>query len=100
MRNPLRYSWPSIQILTAFETYLLLLLLLLGGIEHPPLGECDRFVQHRDIADVIGKDEHQRRIEIRALLVAQAAMRLDDGAKRIVGLCKIRTGRQRQKNLR
>jgi hypothetical protein len=43
------------------------------------------------IADVIGEHENQRRVEIGALLVAQAAMRLDDGAERVVGLGKIRS---------
>ena len=72
---------------------LLLLLLLLARIEHPPLGQRDRLAQHVEIADMIGENQNQRRIEIGALLVAQAAMRLDDGAKRVVGLGKIRTGR-------
>jgi hypothetical protein len=67
---------------------LLLLLLLLAGIEHAPLGQRDRLAQHVEIADVIGEDQHQRRIEIGALLVAQAAMRLDDGAKASSGLAK------------
>ena len=69
----------------------MLLLLLLARIEHPPLGERDGLVQHVDIADMIGEHENQRRIEIGALRVAQAAMRLDDGAKRVVGLGEIRS---------
>ena len=70
---------------------LLLLLLLLARFEHPPLGERDRLAQHVDVADVIGENENQRGVEIGALFVAQAAMRLDDGAKRVVGLGKIRS---------
>ena len=70
---------------------LLLLLLLLAGIEHPPLGERDRLVQHVDIADVIGEHQNQRGVEIGALLVAQAAMRLDDGAECVVGFGEIRS---------
>jgi hypothetical protein len=42
---------------------------------------------------VIGEHENQRRVEIGALLVVQAAMRLDDGAERVVGPGKIRSGR-------
>ena len=71
----------------------MLLLLLLARIEHPPLGERDGLVEHGDIADVIGEHDNQRRVEIGAPLVAQAAMRLDDGAKRVVGLGKIRSCR-------
>jgi hypothetical protein len=63
---------------------LLLLLLLLIGIDHAPLGEGDRFTQHIDIADVIGQDQHQRCIKLRALLVAQSAMRLDHSAKGVI----------------
>ena len=72
---------------------LLLLLLLLARIEHPPLGERDGLVQHGDIADVVGEYQNQRRVEIGALLVVQAAMRLDDGAKRVIGFGKVRSGR-------
>jgi hypothetical protein len=63
---------------------LLLLLLLLIGCHHAPFRQRDRLAQHADITDVVGEDLNQRRIEIGALRVAQAAMRLDDGAKRIV----------------
>jgi hypothetical protein len=49
---------------------LLLLLLLLARIEHPPLGERDGLVQNGDIADVVGEHENQRRVEIGALFVA------------------------------
>ncbi len=69
----------------------MLLLLLLARVEHPPLGERDGLVKHGDIADVVGEHENQRRVEIGALFVAQAAMRLDDGAKRVVRFRKIRT---------
>ena len=75
------------------KTVLLLLLLLLAGIEHPPLGKRDGLIKHGDVADVIGENQNERGIEIGALFVAQAAMRLDDGAKRIVGFGKIRSGR-------
>jgi hypothetical protein len=63
---------------------LLLLLLLLTCVHHPPLRQRDRLAQHLEIADMIGKDQNQRRIEIGALLVTQSAMRLDDGAKGII----------------
>src|SRR5258708_12208453 len=76
-------------------TLLLLLRLLLARIHHPPLCQCNRLAQHVEIADVIGKDQNQRRIEIGALFVAQSAMRLDDGTKPVVRFCKIRAGRQR-----
>ena len=72
---------------------MLLLLLLLARVEQPPLGERDGLVQNGDIADVVGEHENQRGVEIGALLVTQPAMRLDDGAKRVVGLGKIRSGR-------
>src|SRR5277367_996447 len=68
-----------------FILLLLLLLLLLAGVDHAPLGEFNRLAQHVEIADMIGEDQNQRGIEIGALFVAQAAMRLDDGAERIVG---------------
>jgi len=71
---------------------LLLLLLLLARFEHPPLCEPNRFIEHVKIADMIGENENQRRIEIGALLIAQAAMGLDDGAKCIVGFGEIRAG--------
>ena len=49
---------------------LLLLLLLLAAIHQPPLGQFDRFAQHLDIADMVGKHQHQRGVEIGALRVA------------------------------
>ena len=58
----------------------MLLLLLLAGIDHPPLRKPDRFAQHGEIADMVGQNEHQRGIEIGALRVAQSTMRFDDGA--------------------
>src|SRR5260221_13333642 len=73
---------------------LLLLLLLLACVDHPALGKRNRFAQHVEIADVIGENKNQRRIEIGALLVGQSVMRLDDGAKRVVRLGKIRAGGQ------
>jgi hypothetical protein len=72
---------------------LLLLLLLLAGIGDPALGERQRLAKHIEIADVVGKNQHQRRIQIGALLVAQSTMRLDDGAKRIIRLGEVRAGR-------
>jgi len=77
----------------------LLLLLLLAGIDHPPSRQGDRFAKHIEIADMIGKDQNQRRIEIGALLIAQSAMGLDDRAKRVVRPCEIRTGGQCHRNL-
>ena len=68
---------------------LLLLLLLLTGVGHAPLGKHDRLAQDVEVADMIGEDQHQRRVEIGALLVAQSAMRLDDGAKGVIRLGKI-----------
>ena len=59
----------------------MLLLLLLTRLEHPPPGKRDGLVQHVEIADVVGEHENQRRIEIGALFVAQAPMRLDDASE-------------------
>jgi hypothetical protein len=59
---------------------LLLLLRLLAGIHHAPLGQRNRLAQHIKVADVIGEYQNQRGIEICALLVAQPAMRLDNRA--------------------
>ena len=36
------------------------------------LGQRDRFFQHADIADVIGEDQHQLRIERRRRLFAES----------------------------
>src|SRR6202795_2070389 len=63
-----------------FVLLLLLLLLLPACVQHPPFRQRDRLIQHVDVADVIGKDQHQRRIPIGARFVAQAAMRLDTRA--------------------
>jgi hypothetical protein len=41
---------------------------------------------------MVGEDQDQRRIEIRALSFGKAAMRFHDGAKGIVGLCEIGAG--------
>src|SRR3954471_1518624 len=71
---------------------LLLLLLLLASIQHAPLGERDGFLEHVDVADMVGEHQHQRRIEIGALRLAQAAMRLDDGTESIIGLCEVGRG--------
>jgi hypothetical protein len=78
-----------------FEFVLLLLLRLLTGIHHAPLGQRNRLAQHIKLADVIGQYQNQHGIEICALLVAQPAMRLDNRAKRVVGLWEIRAGGQR-----
>jgi hypothetical protein len=72
---------------------LLLLLLLLARFQHPSFCQFDGLTQHIEIADMVGKNENQRGVEIGALLVAQAAVGFDDGAKGVVGLFKIRTGR-------
>ena len=76
--------------MTTLSMLSLLLLLLLTGVQHPPLRQHDRFAQHAEIADVIGEYQNQRRIEIRTLRVAQAAMGLDDQPIGRVGICKIR----------
>ena len=68
---------------------LLLLLLLLTGVDHASLRKYDRFAQHVEIADMIGQDQHQRRIEISTLLIAQSAMRLDNRAKGVIRLGEI-----------
>jgi hypothetical protein len=68
---------------------LLLLLLLLTGVDHASLRKYDRLAQHVEIANMIGQDKHQRRIEIGALLIAQSAMRLDNGAKGVIRLGEI-----------
>ena len=68
---------------------LLLLLLLLTGIGHSPLRQCNGVTEDVDVADMIGEDQHQCRVEIGALLIAQSAMRLDDGAKGVIRLGKI-----------
>ena len=67
----------------------MLLLLLLAGIHHSPLRKRNRLAQHVDIADMVGENQNQRRIEIGALRVTQSAMRLDDGAKCIIRLGEI-----------
>src|SRR6266568_1531827 len=68
---------------------LLLLLLLLARIRHSPPRKSDRLAQHVEIANMIGQNQNQRRVEIGALLVTQSAMRFDDGAKRIIRLGEI-----------
>src|SRR5438105_4690580 len=79
---------------------LLLLLLLLARVQHASSSQCDRFLEHLDVTDVIGQHQYQRRIEIGALGIAKASMRLDDGAEGVVGFCKVRAGRERhRKNL-
>src|SRR5437763_13696333 len=69
---------------------LLLLLWLLARFQHASSSQCDRFLEHLDVADVIGQHQHQRRIEIGALGVATASMRLDDCAARVAGFCRVR----------
>jgi hypothetical protein len=71
---------------------LLLLLSLLALVHHLALRERNGLVQDADIADVIGENQNQRRVEIGALLVAQSAMRFDHSPKRIIGFRKIRAG--------
>src|SRR5438105_10193316 len=71
---------------------LLLLLLLLARVQHAPFSQCDRLLEHLDVADVIGEHQHQRGVEIGALGIAKASVRLDDGAEGVVGFCKVRTG--------
>src|SRR4051794_20763268 len=73
---------------------LLLLLLLLACIEHAPFCQRDRFVKHVDVADMVGEHQYERRVEIGAFSFAQAAMRLDDGAEGVVGLCEVRCCRE------
>src|SRR5437588_12785266 len=87
----MRNLWPSIFVSCEL---LLLLLLLLVGVGDSSFCQRERLAEHLEIADMIGKNENQRRVEIGALLVAQSAMRLDNGAKRIVRLVKIRAGGQ------
>jgi hypothetical protein len=72
--------------------HLLLLLLLLAGFQHPSFRQRNRFMQRVYIADMIGKNEDQRRVEIGALRLAQSAMGFDDGAIRIIRLGEIRAG--------
>jgi hypothetical protein len=74
-------------------SFLLLLLLLLVGLQHPPFCEFDRLAQDFEIADVIGEDENQCGVEIGACLIAQSAMGLEDRTKSVIGLFKVRTGR-------
>ena len=69
-------------------------LILLVGCRHPPLCQLNRLAQHADITDMVGQDQHQRRIEIGTLRLAQAAMGLDDRAKRVIRLGEIRFRRQ------
>src|SRR5450759_4154946 len=90
--------WLAMTSLSMFIR-LLLLLLLLVGVHHPPLRQHDRLAQHIEIADVIGKDQNQRRIEIGALRVGQSAMRLDDSAKGVIRFGEIRAGRQYHRDL-
>ena len=75
-----------------YELLLLPLLLLLRAVDHAALGERDRLAQHVDIADVVGEDQDQRRVEIGALRVGEAAMGLDDRAEGVVGPREIRAG--------
>src|SRR6476620_3812968 len=56
----------------AYPLLLLLLLRLLAGIDHPPFGERNGFMEHRDVTDMVGEHQHQRRIEVGALRPAQA----------------------------
>src|SRR3954468_11010070 len=77
---------------------LLLLLLLLLAVDHAPLGEENRLPQHDDIADMVGEDQHQRRVEVRALLVGEATMRLHNGAKGVVGSREVGAGGERHAN--
>ncbi len=72
-----------------FEFILLLLLLLLAGVDHSPLGKGNRVAQHVEIADMVSQDQDQRGIEIGALFVIQSAMGLDNSAKCVVRLGKI-----------
>jgi len=39
---------------------LLLLLLLLAFVKHAPFCQCDRLAKHVDVADMVGKHEHER----------------------------------------
>ena len=68
----------------------MLLLLLLACVKRAPLCQCDCFPEHLDVADMVGEHQHQRGVEIGAFGLAQAAMRLDDGAEGVVGLCEVR----------
>ena len=43
-------------------------------------GERERLLQHREIADVIGEDQHQTGIERVALCLAQALVRADQAS--------------------
>ncbi|MEY9477272.1 hypothetical protein ABH981_001485 [Bradyrhizobium ottawaense] len=61
---------------------LLLLLLLLLTVDHAALGKLDRLTQHIDLADMVGEDQHQRRIEIGALLLGEPAMRASTMARK------------------
>jgi len=63
---------------------------LLAGRPHPPLGQRNRLAQHVEIANMIGQNENQRRVEIGALRVAEAAMRFDDQPIGGVGIPEIR----------
>src|ERR1700743_3814886 len=79
-------------ISSSLDSLLLLLLLL---IEYAAFRQRNRLAQNVDVADVVGENENQRGIEIGALRVAEAAMRFHDGAERVVGPGKVRSGRQR-----
>src|SRR3954452_18327208 len=82
--------------LTAIKPFplslLLLLLLLLARVQHAPFGERDGLPEHLDVADVIGEHQHQRSIKVGALGLTQSAMRLDDGAERVIWLGEIGGG--------
>jgi len=75
--------------INSIPSTLIVLLLLLACVHHSPLGERNRLAQHVEIADMVGENQNQGRIEIGALLITQSAMRFDDGAKCIIRLDEI-----------
>lgn len=58
------------------------------------LGERDRRFQYAKIANVIGEDERELSVERRALLKAQASMRVHEGHIGRVGITEVRSGAQ------
>ncbi len=54
--------------------------------------KCQGGFQHAQIADVVGENEHEPRIQRRTLGVRQSAMRIDQRFIRSIGVCKAELG--------
>src|SRR4051812_34136928 len=57
---------------------------LAWSFNNSPFRQIERLAQDSDIADVVGEDQHQRRIERRTLFVVEPAMRFHHQAEGIV----------------